>query len=78
MSDAYLDIGEYTLAELEALPTLSVSQSCNLKIEEHPYRVWLSRCDETDGEPYKNKVTVEKCNIETGTWRTVRTYQAGQ
>ena len=73
---ANLDIGEYSLAFLESLPTRGDSHFDNLKIDKYPYRVWLSRCDVASGEPFPNKVTVEKCNIETGTWRNVREYQA--
>lgn len=59
----------YTLAELEALPTLCESQADDLKIEKPGYRVWLSRCTVDDGEPYDNKVTIEEringCWVET-------------
>lgn len=50
----------YTLAELEALPTLSQGHTDDLKIETENTRVWLSRMTVEDGEPYNNKVTVEK------------------
>lgn len=53
-------MSRYTLAELEALPTLAVGQADDLKIETESVRVWLSRCTIEDGEPYNNKVTVEK------------------
>lgn len=70
--------GLHTLAELEALPTLAVGQSCDLKIEEKDHggmrRVWLSRCTVDDGEPYDNKVTIER--IRDGRWESVVTYQA--
>lgn len=50
----------YTLSELEILPTLATGQADDLKIEKENRRVWLSRCTVEDGEPYNNKVTVEK------------------
>ena len=49
----------YKLSELEMLPTLSVSQADDLKIDDGETRIWLSRCTVEDGEPYNNKVTVE-------------------
>jgi hypothetical protein len=50
----------FSLQELQSKPTLAVSQADNLKIERPYYRVWLSRCTVEDGEPYNNKVTVER------------------
>jgi hypothetical protein len=50
----------YTLAELEALPILATGQADDLKIDTEDTRVWISRCGVEDGEPYPNKVTVEK------------------
>jgi len=64
----------YSLSELESLPTLSVSQADDLKVESDFWRVWLSRCDVSDGEPYNNKVTVEE--LINGRWTTVKEYQA--
>ena len=64
----------YTLKELKSLPTLSVGQAEDLKIEWGNIRIWLSRCKKEDGEPYNNKVTVEQY-IE-GRWVTVREYKA--
>ena len=66
---------EYTLKQLEVLPTLSVGQSCDLKIETEITRVWLSRCSVAHGEPY-NKVTVETWDLDNGGWIEERTYQA--
>lgn len=66
----------YTLAELKALPTLTVGQANSLKIETPAERVWLSRCSVKDGEPYPNKVTVERL-MDDRRWITVDTYQAG-
>jgi len=65
----------YTLAELQALPTLAVGQADDLKLENFPEpRVWLSRCTTADGEPYDHKVTVER--FDGARWRTVEEYQA--
>lgn len=66
---------QYTLAELEAMPTLSTSQADSLKIDKPgEYRVWLSRCSVEDGEPYPNKVTIERwCGFK---WVQERTYEA--
>lgn len=65
---------KYTLEELSKLPTLSIDQAENLKIETSNIRVWLSRCSVTDGEPYNNKVSVEK--LVDGTWQTIEEYPA--
>lgn len=78
---------KYSLAELEALPTLAVGQVDDLKIETEDTRVWLSRCTVEDGEPYNNKVSIEKLYLsgyrmkgeKAGTgarWEVVETYQA--
>lgn len=64
----------YTLEELESLPTLSVGQADDLKVDTGNTRVWLSRCSVEDGEPYDNKVTVER--LAEGRWVEVETYQA--
>lgn len=53
----------YTLAELEALPTLCQGQADDLKIEGGGVRIWLSRCGIEDGEPCENKVTIEESRI---------------
>ena len=65
---------QFTLEELESLPTLCVSQADDLKINDGLWRVWLSRCTVEDGEPYNNKVTVEYCY--NGCWVTEQMYQA--
>jgi len=65
---------EYYLSELETMPTLCVGQADNLKIDTGTRRVWLSRCTVADGEPYNNKVTVER--LINGCWDTVDQYQA--
>jgi hypothetical protein len=64
----------YSLAYLEKLPTLCVSQADDLKIDKNGTRIWLSRCGSEDGEPYDNKVTVEV--LRNGKWNIEHTYQA--
>lgn len=64
----------YTLAELEALETINSGQCDDLKVDTGTCRVWLSRCSVADGEPYANKVTVER--LVSGRWECVETYQA--
>jgi hypothetical protein len=66
--------GEWGLATLNALPTLSVSQADSLKVDNGNYRVWLSRCTVADGEPYPNKVTVERRVNDK--WVQERPYEA--
>lgn len=64
-----------SLAYLESLPTLSTSQADSLKIDKPgEYRIWLSRCGPEDGEPFPNKVTVERWT--DGKWLEERTYRA--
>ena len=64
----------YTLAELENLPTLTVGQADDLKIDDGSTRVWLCRCGIEDGMPYDNQVTVQK--LADGRWETVEEYGA--
>lgn len=52
----------FSLAELEALPTLHEGQYDDLKVEEGTIRVWLSRMTVGDGAPCNNQVTVEDVN----------------
>jgi len=65
---------KYTLKELESLPTLSVGQADDLKIENDDTRVWLSRMTTADGMEYDNMVTIEL--LIDGRWITVKEYQA--
>jgi hypothetical protein len=53
-----------TYQELEAMPTLSVGQAANLKIDTGTMRVWVSRCGLADGET--QPVQVER--FEFGRW----------
>lgn len=65
---------KYTKSDLADLPTLSVGQTCNLKIEKPGLRVWLARTTVEDGEPYNNKVTIERLD-ENGCWYTAQEYK---
>jgi len=60
---------------LESLPTITVGQTDDLKIETEDTRVWLSRMTVEDGERCDNLVSVEKLN-EGGRWVIDYTYQA--
>lgn len=66
----------WSLNELRKLPTLATGQADDLKLEDLDlgYRVWLSRCSIADGEPYNNKVSVER--YVGNRWKTVREFQA--
>lgn len=65
----------YTLAELEALPTLATGQVDNLKVDTGYSRVWLCRCGIADGMPADHWVTVETLS-RLGRWETVDEYEA--
>jgi hypothetical protein len=69
---------QYSLEFLENLPTITTAQSSDLKIDTHEsmgrFRYWLSRCTVADGEPYDNKVTIER--LLNGRWTVIDTYQA--
>jgi hypothetical protein len=56
----------YTLAELQALPTLSTGQADDLKVDTGTERVWLARVGVVDGMPYDNMVSVQR--NEGGRW----------
>jgi hypothetical protein len=62
----------YTAGELDGLPTLTVGQADDLKIDDGHERHWLCRCGIADGMPYERTVTVERC-ID-GRWTVVETY----
>jgi hypothetical protein len=49
----------YTLAELQAMPTITVGHTDDLKVKTDRRKVWLSRLTIEDGQPYNNMVTVE-------------------
>lgn len=65
---------QYSLSELKRKRTLATGQSSDLKVEKGRTRVWLARTGVADGEPYNNKVTVEK--LIDGRWEVVDTYPA--
>ena len=64
----------YTLAELEALPTIEQAWTGDLKAKAPKKRVWLSRMTVADGAPYDNQVTIE--TYTNGSWAPILTYQA--
>ncbi|MEG3843522.1 hypothetical protein [Microcoleus sp. herbarium14] len=64
----------YSLKHLKSLPTLSIGQTDDLKIETPTKRIWLSRCTIEDGEPYNNRVSVE--NFVNGSWIVTESYEA--
>lgn len=66
---------DYTLAELEALPTLHQGQMDDLKIKTNYIQVWLSRMTKEDGIPYDNQVTIERLNSSYN-WVTVSQFPA--
>lgn len=65
----------YTLAELQAMPTIRVGHTDDLKVEGLVRRVWLSRLTVADGAPYDNEVAVEHWNPR-GFWFTAQVYEA--
>jgi hypothetical protein len=66
----------YSLDTLRDMPDLAIGQADSLKVEKIGVRVWLSRCTVADGEPFDNKVTVERFHARSGEWREAYTYQA--
>jgi hypothetical protein len=44
---------------LDDLPTIAVDQTADLKVATDDLRVWLSRLDIDDGEPFRRTVYVE-------------------
>ena len=67
--------GKYLAKYLEPLETLSVGQTCDLKIDTGNSRIWLSRCSTLDGMPFDNMVTVE--GLKAGKWVILDTYAGG-
>ena len=62
----------FTIEELEALPTLAIGQTCDLKYESGSVRVWVQR--NPDGPD--NHVTVEVLDSEAGRWEKLAEYTA--
>lgn len=69
------DVGRPDAAELRQMPTLAVSQADDLKIDTGETRVWLARTGVEDGEPFDNKVTIER--LVKGRWEVEATYPGG-
>ena len=65
---------QYALSELQAMPTLAVGQTDDLKIDDGEYRTWLARTTIEDGETYNNRVSVERFNGNR--WVVVQEYEA--
>ena len=65
---------EYALEDLERRATIYQGHFADLKLDGETERVWLSRMTIEDGEPYNNKVTVER--LENGRWVEAREYEA--
>lgn len=54
---------------LEALPTLSTGQTCDLKMDDGETRTWLSRCGIADGMCCPRHITIE--HLVNGRWTTL-------
>lgn len=57
-----------TARQLEALPTRIESHTCDLKSDDGTVRLWLSRCDTLDGEPFTHTVYIEVLDEENWRW----------
>lgn len=83
MPDAPACRGVYPvpLAELDAMPDLGIGQTDTRKIERLDAdgraieRVWIARTSVEDGEPWPDRVTVERPDAR-GSWQTVEDWQA--
>jgi hypothetical protein len=64
----------YKLNELEKLETISQSHAMNMKVKTNTMQVWLSRCTIADGEPYDNRVQIDK--LINGVWTKDKEYKA--
>jgi hypothetical protein len=53
---------------LDSMPTIESSHASDLKISHRHVRVWVSRCDLADGEPYARTVYVETKNEPEHMW----------
>jgi len=45
--------------DIDDMPTLCVSQTCDLKIDTGDARLWQARTTLEDGEPFRNTIYVE-------------------
>ncbi len=62
---------QYTVEELEAMPTLAVGQADDLKVDTGEERVWLSRCGAEDGQIYR----IGHEHLIDGRWVVVSEYE---
>lgn len=58
--------------QLDVMETLTQAYACDLKIDTGDYRVFLSRLDAEDGEPFANTVYVEAYKL--GVWDDLGCY----
>lgn len=56
----------YTTDQLLAMPTITHSHNADLKFDDGNVRVWLSRLQKEDGEPYNNSIYIE--HYVDGSW----------
>lgn len=61
-----MTVAQLTADDIRDLPTLSVGQADDLKVDDGTTRVWLSRCGVADGMPYDDAITIEK--LIDGRW----------
>jgi hypothetical protein len=71
---------QFTLQELEDMPTLTVldadDEKLDVMISGVRVKVFLSRIRKADGAPYDNQVTVEYVDYESYSWVTLYQYEA--
>lgn len=73
-AQTYGGIYELSLEELEAMTVIEQGQADDLLIASDGERIWLSRCGIEDGEPWNNKVTIER--LVGGRWTEIEWYEA--
>lgn len=66
---------KWTVNELSNMATIYVGAHSDLKFETTTVRVWLSRLTVSDGEPYDNKVMIER--LIDNRWKLVAVFPAG-
>ncbi len=64
---------QYSLTELQRIPTIEQGHTDDLKVQSRYLRVWLSRMTVADGMPYDHQVTVER--YVDGVWTMEDQYQ---
>lgn len=62
-------VGTYTRKQLLEMPTIRSGQADDLKVETEDERIWISRLTRKDGVAVDNRITVEKYDPKSGTWR---------